>query len=111
MLQFILNVNWKSLIFKIELENMIFLSCLLQGAFVLCRLFRKNDETLKSSNCDDAEGAPSSPAAKSSPEDTESDLVTSEESPPSLKNGHVHGEDKNQEVRNSRPFLSFYIHQ
>ncbi|XP_031393397.1 protein NTM1-like 9 [Punica granatum] len=53
-----------------------------QGAFVLCRLFRKNDETLDGSNCDDAEVAPSSPAAKSSPEDTESDLVIAQESPP-----------------------------
>lgn len=84
---------------------------LLQEAFVLCRLFRKSIETLGSPNCDDGEGAPSTPAAKSSPEDTESDLVTGQESPPSLKmDGHTQCEDEAQQVRNKRLSLSFYIH-
>ncbi|KAI4384887.1 hypothetical protein MLD38_002977 [Melastoma candidum] len=46
-----------------------------QNAFVLCRLFRKQDETVEDSNIDIAELADESPLAiKSSPGDTESEL-------------------------------------
>ncbi|KAK4786661.1 hypothetical protein SAY86_010494 [Trapa natans] len=58
-----------------------------QEPYVLCRLFRKNDQTLENLNCDYAEGVASPPAAKASPGDTESDLVTAEGSPTS-RNDH-----------------------
>ncbi|KAI4383175.1 hypothetical protein MLD38_009045 [Melastoma candidum] len=46
-----------------------------QNAFVLCRLFRKQDETVEDSNIDIAELADESPLAiKSSPGDTKSEL-------------------------------------
>ncbi|KAI4338060.1 hypothetical protein L6164_016414 [Bauhinia variegata] len=51
-----------------------------QNAFVLCRLFRKQDETLEGSNCDEVEQTVLTPiAAKNSPED----LATIAVSPPS----------------------------
>ncbi|KAK4741824.1 hypothetical protein SAY87_025412 [Trapa incisa] len=47
-----------------------------QEPYVLCRLFNKNDETLESSKCDDADEGPSSPTDKSSPEYNVQELVT-----------------------------------
>ncbi|XP_015878714.1 NAC domain-containing protein 91 isoform X2 [Ziziphus jujuba] len=49
-----------------------------QNAFVLCRLFKKQDDTI--SNCDEAEIIVPSPA-KSSPEDPQSELVVPPASP------------------------------
>lgn len=62
--------------------NIIFFSHLLQNAFVLCRLFKKQDETIEAPNCDEAEIIiPSPTPAKSSPEDTESELALPPASP------------------------------
>ncbi|KAK4743613.1 hypothetical protein SAY87_009925 [Trapa incisa] len=63
-----------------------------QEPYVLCRLFRKNDQTLENLHCDYAEETPSSPAAKTSLGDTESDLVIAEESP-TLLNATLQTED------------------
>lgn len=41
-------------------------------------MFKKNDETLDNSTCDDAEAGPSSPAANTSPEETGSELAKDE---------------------------------
>ncbi|XP_043715672.1 protein NTM1-like 9 isoform X2 [Telopea speciosissima] len=47
-----------------------------QGAFVLCRLFRKHDDRVEISNCDEIEPTGSSPTAtKSSPDETPSSLA------------------------------------
>lgn len=50
---------------------------MMQGAYVLCRLFRKSEEKSEILKYNDAEAEPttSSPIAKSSPDDTSSDLV------------------------------------
>lgn len=86
-------------------------NCLLQGAYVLCRLFKKNDRTPESSKCDDAGEGPSSPAVKSSPMYNGSELVTTQESPHSLKNDeHVSHEDQAHGVRNNLLGSSFFIH-
>lgn len=52
-----------------------------QGAFVLCRLFRKQDETLECPTRDDAEVVVVSPTANSLPDDTESELVIAQDGP------------------------------
>ncbi|KAF9671025.1 hypothetical protein SADUNF_Sadunf12G0003800 [Salix dunnii] len=53
-----------------------------QGAFVLCRLFKKQDESIERPNCDEAEATVSSPTtALSSPEVTQSDQILNEASP------------------------------
>ncbi|KAL9670099.1 hypothetical protein QQ045_007650 [Rhodiola kirilowii] len=47
-----------------------------QGAFVLCRLFRKSDETIDVHKCDEVDNTGSSPATtKSCPDDTSSDVA------------------------------------
>nr|AIA57510.1 NAC domain-containing protein [Boehmeria nivea] len=46
-----------------------------QSPFVLCRLFKKHDDTVEALNCDEVEPTVSSPTSKSSPEDAESDLA------------------------------------
>ncbi|KAK4801199.1 hypothetical protein SAY86_021686 [Trapa natans] len=46
-----------------------------QGAYVLCRLFRKSEEKAEALNYDDVEPTISSPIAKSSPEDTSLNLL------------------------------------
>uniref|UniRef100_A0A7N0UG73 NAC domain-containing protein n=1 Tax=Kalanchoe fedtschenkoi TaxID=63787 RepID=A0A7N0UG73_KALFE len=47
-----------------------------QGAFVLCRLFKKSDETIDVPNYDEVDNTGSSPATtRSSPDDTSSDIV------------------------------------
>lgn len=56
-------------------------SHLLQGAFVLCRLFKKQDETLEGLTCDNAELVVASPTARSSPDDTESELAIAQDGP------------------------------
>ncbi|KAK4793544.1 hypothetical protein SAY86_023979 [Trapa natans] len=65
-----------------------------QEAYVLCRLFKKNDETLECSKCNDAGEGPSTSAAKSSPEYNGLGLVTIQETLP-LKQD----EDISHEVR------------
>lgn len=55
----------------------------MQSAFVLCRLFKKQDESIEHLNGDEAELAVSSPTtAKSSPEDTQSEVALDPASPP-----------------------------
>lgn len=80
------------------LENAIF-QVLLQAAFVLCRLFRKGDETLEISNCDGAAEGTSSgaAAANSSHQDNEWDpLTTLKSPPPSKKDQRVANEDESK---------------
>lgn len=44
-------------------------NCMMQSAFVLCRLFKKQDESIEVSNCDEVEPSDSSPiSAKSCPQ-------------------------------------------
>ncbi|KAJ6418907.1 hypothetical protein OIU84_002137 [Salix udensis] len=53
-----------------------------QSAFVLCRLFKKQDESIERPNSDEAEATVSSPTtALSSPEVTQSDQLLTEASP------------------------------
>jgi hypothetical protein len=53
-----------------------------QGAFVLCRLFKKLDESIEGSNCDNAEPSVSNPTAvQSSPDEMQSELASTELSP------------------------------
>ncbi|GAV73272.1 NAM domain-containing protein [Cephalotus follicularis] len=55
-----------------------------QSAFVLCRLFKKQDESIPDSHCDEAEQVVSSPTTpKSSPGDTHSELASAEVYPES----------------------------
>ncbi|XP_056159618.1 protein NTM1-like 9 isoform X2 [Syzygium oleosum] len=68
-----------------------------QGAFVLCRLFRKQDETLEGSTCDAAEPAVTSPAARSSPDDTESELVIAQDGPSVATHDEPPDEDHDSE--------------
>ncbi|XP_062119942.1 NAC domain-containing protein 91-like isoform X2 [Humulus lupulus] len=57
-----------------------------QNPFVICRLFKKQDESVEGYKCEDAEPAVSSPnAAQYSPEDTQSDLALSPEPLPSVE--------------------------
>lgn len=82
---------------------------LLQASFVLCRLFKKDDGTLESSNCVEVEGASSSSAAKSFPDGIGLNMVTARESPPlPKKDEHVSDEDKTQHVGNMQLDLSFH---
>lgn len=54
----------------------------MQSAFVLCRLFKKQDESIERPNSDEAEATVSSPTtALSSPEVTQSDQLLTEASP------------------------------
>jgi hypothetical protein len=54
----------------------------MQSAFVLCRLFKKQDETIEGSNCGEPYPAVSSPTtAKSSPEITQPELALDPISP------------------------------
>ncbi|XP_042489700.1 protein NTM1-like 9 [Macadamia integrifolia] len=53
-----------------------------QAAFVLCRLFRKSDERVENSNCDEIEPSGSSPT-KSSPDEIQSSLALVESTPES----------------------------
>lgn len=50
------------------------LSNLIQSPFVLCRLFKKQDESIEGLNGDEAEPTVSSPVVQSSPGDTQSEL-------------------------------------
>ncbi|KAI6697711.1 hypothetical protein NL676_017830 [Syzygium grande] len=68
-----------------------------QGAFVLCRLFKKQDETLEGSACDAAEPAVTSPAARSSPDDTESELVIAQDGPSAATQDEPPDEDRDLE--------------
>ncbi|KAL1290645.1 hypothetical protein HN51_059195 [Arachis hypogaea] len=53
-----------------------------QNAYVLCRLFKKQDESLEVSNCDEVEQTDSAPmAANYSPEEIQSDQALAEVSP------------------------------
>ncbi|XP_054788634.1 protein NTM1-like 9 [Prosopis cineraria] len=53
-----------------------------QSAYVLCRLFKKQDETLESSNCEENDRTVSTPAtANYSPEEMQSDVVPMAASP------------------------------
>lgn len=55
---------------------------LYQSAYVLCRLFKKHDETLEGSNCDEVEQTVSTPTtANYSPEEIQSGLATAAASP------------------------------
>ncbi|KAJ6976452.1 hypothetical protein NC653_028552 [Populus alba x Populus x berolinensis] len=61
-----------------------------QSAFVLCRLFKKQDESIESPNCDEAEATVSSPTtAQSSPEVTQSDQPLTEASPANTTTSEV----------------------
>lgn len=55
----------------------------MQGAFVLCRLFKKQDESIEGPSCEEAEVAVSSPttAGQSSPEVTQCEQSLTEASP------------------------------
>ncbi|XP_027903156.1 NAC domain-containing protein 91-like [Vigna unguiculata] len=65
-----------------------------QNAYVLCRLFKKHDESLEVSHCDEAEQTPSTPiAANYSTEEIQSGLAVVAVSP-SL----VTGDDKHQKI-------------
>jgi hypothetical protein len=62
----------------------------MQSAFVLCRLFKKQDESIESPNCDEAEATVSSPTiAQSSPEFTQSDQPLTEASPANTTTSEV----------------------
>ncbi|PON71937.1 NAC domain containing protein [Parasponia andersonii] len=54
-----------------------------QSPFVLCRLFKKQDETVEGSNCEEAELTELSPNTKFSPEETQSELALPPEPLPS----------------------------
>ncbi|KAJ4957255.1 hypothetical protein NE237_014038 [Protea cynaroides] len=55
-----------------------------QGAFVLCRLFRKCDDSIENLNCDEIEPTGSSPTTtKSSPDDTPSTMALVQATPES----------------------------
>ncbi|XP_019056115.1 PREDICTED: protein NTM1-like 9 isoform X2 [Nelumbo nucifera] len=54
-----------------------------QGAFVLCRLFKKSDVRIEHSNCDEIDRTGSSPTARSSPEATPRRVALVETTPES----------------------------
>ncbi|KAF8020238.1 hypothetical protein BT93_G0826 [Corymbia citriodora subsp. variegata] len=70
-----------------------------QGPYVLCRLFKKQDETLEGTTCDDV----ASPTAKSSPDDTESELVGAQDGPSSATHDIVPDEDRDLEQQQHVP--------
>ncbi|XP_048127435.1 protein NTM1-like 9 isoform X2 [Rhodamnia argentea] len=68
-----------------------------QGAFVLCRLFKKQDETLEGSTCEDGEVLVASPIAKCSPDETESELAVAQDGPSSATQDKLPDEDRDLE--------------
>lgn len=63
------NVAWTLLV--MFLIYMLF--NLIQSPFVLCRLFKKQDDSIEGVNCEEAETTVSSPITKSSPVNTQSE--------------------------------------
>lgn len=63
-----------------------------QNPFVICRLFKKQDESIEVSNCEEAEPTVPSPNDKSSPEDTQSELALAPEPLPSEEQAEVTSE-------------------
>ncbi|XP_061364043.1 protein NTM1-like 9 [Gastrolobium bilobum] len=62
-----------------------------QNAYVLCRLFKKQDESLEVSNCDEVEQTASNPlAAKDSPEEIQSDPALVAVSPSQITDDDKH---------------------
>ncbi|KAI6697707.1 hypothetical protein NL676_017826 [Syzygium grande] len=68
-----------------------------QGAFVLCRLFDKSDETIRGSTFDAAEPVVASPAANSSPDDAVSELVIAQDGPSVATQDELPDEDRDLE--------------